>query len=396
MADERDRTGEDVASSVLIIDDSGAVRDGLRMLIETDPSLRTVGEAATAYEGLHLAMALRPDLILLDNEMPGRRGIEVLPTLRSALPDTLVVVFSMSPSISDDAYRLGASAVVSKDGSQARLLDTLRELRRGQTSTTVHLASFARLEGRSPAIAARDIGLLLAAVLAYAVAYLVAEPRIGAGAAALGIASVAAAGALLGPALGAVAAILVVALTWALWTITGHPADATALRLGGNAVGAAVLLLVGVAAGFLRAPIVDDRRADALLRDAVRANAVGDHFARRVRPALAADGVILFGLSGAGRLRIAGTAGIADQAADRPFLGVPAVARTVRGARIVTVDAGDDLVAGARSAAFAPILSAAGAPVGVLALFYRTAAPLRPADAHRLRSAATAARGALG
>jgi DNA-binding NarL/FixJ family response regulator len=396
MADERDRTGEDVASSVLIIDDSGAVRDGIRMLVETDPSLRTVGEAATAYEGLHLAMALRPDLILLDNEMPGRHGIEVLPTLRSALPDTLVVVFSMSASISDEAYRLGASAVVSKDGSQARLLDTLRELRRGQTSTTVHLARFARLQGRSPAVPARDIGLLLAAMLAYAVAYLVAEPRIGAGAAALGIASVAAGGALLGPALGAVTAMLVVALTVALWTITGHPADATSLRLGGNVVGAAILVLVGVAAGFLRAPLFDDRRADALLRDATRAHAAGDHFARRVRPALAADGVMLFALSGAGRLRIAGLAGIAEQPADRPFLGVPAVARAVRGARIVTVESGDDLVAGARSAAFAPILSPAGAAVGVLAVFYRAAAPLRPADARRLRSAATAAQSALG
>ncbi len=395
MADERDGAAAAVASSVLIIDDSSAVRDGLRTLVETDASLRTVGEAATAYEGVHLALALRPDLILLDNEMPGRRGLEVLPVLRSALPDTIVVVFSMSPSISEEAYRLGATAVVSKDGSQARLLDTLRELRRGQTSTTVHLSSFARLQGRSRAIPARDIALLLAAVVSYVVAYLVGEPRIAAGAAALGIASVGAAGFLLGPALGAVAAALVGAITLALWTITGHPVDATELRTGGNAVAAAVLVLVGVVAGFLRAPIVRDRRADALLRDTVRAHAVGDDFARRMRPALAADGVMLFGLSGAGRLRIAGTAGTADQTADRPFLGVPAVARAVRGTGIVTVDAGGDLVAGARSAAFVPILSA-GTPVGVLALFYRNAVRLSPADMQRLRSAATAAQGALG
>jgi hypothetical protein len=284
---------------------------------------------------------------------------------------------------------------VSKDGSQARLLDTLRELRRGQTSTTVHLASFARLQARSRSIPARDIALLLATVLAYVVAYLVAEPRLAAGAAVVGIASVAAAGLLLGPALGALAAVLVAAVTVTLWTITGHPADATELRAGGNAVGAAVLLLVGVVAGFLRARIVRDRRADALLRDAIRANAVGEAFARRVRPALAADGVMLFGLSGAGRLRIAGTAGIADQAADRPFLGVPAVARAVRGTAVVTVDGGDDLVGGARFGAFVPILSA-GTPVGVLGLFYRDAVRLSPADTQRLRSAAAAAQGALG
>jgi DNA-binding NarL/FixJ family response regulator len=86
MAEARDDPERDIASRVLIIDDSAAVRQGLRALVETDASLRTVGEASNAAEGLELARSLSPDLILLDNEMPGMNGIELLPTLVRVLP----------------------------------------------------------------------------------------------------------------------------------------------------------------------------------------------------------------------------------------------------------------------------------------------------------------------
>ncbi|HEY8731852.1 MAG TPA: response regulator transcription factor, partial [Candidatus Limnocylindria bacterium] len=183
MAEHPDVPKDGRTSSVLIIDDSAAVRAGIRALIDTDASLRTVGDAPNALEGLELARALRPDLILLDNEMPGTRGIDLLPTLRSEVPGSRVVMFSMSPAIADQARALGASAAVRKDGSDAGLLEALREVRRGEASTTVQLAAFARLRRERPTVAAHDVGILFTAVASYAVAFLVVEPRLGASAA---------------------------------------------------------------------------------------------------------------------------------------------------------------------------------------------------------------------
>src|SRR4029077_7313156 len=150
MAEARSDQERDIASRVLIIDDSAAVRHGLRALVETDASLRTVGEAANATEGLELARSISPDVILLDNEMPGMNGIELLPTLVRELPGTHVVMFTLSPAITAEARALGASAVVSKSGGDTTLLDTLREIRRGDRSTTVRLATAARLRPDTP------------------------------------------------------------------------------------------------------------------------------------------------------------------------------------------------------------------------------------------------------
>jgi DNA-binding NarL/FixJ family response regulator len=299
MAEERNDPEHDIASRVLIIDDSAAVRQGLRALVETDASLRSVGEASNAAEGLELARSLSPDVILLDNEMPGMNGIELLPTLVRELPGTRVVMFTLSPAITAEARALGASAVVSKDGGDTTLLDTLREIRRGDRSTTVRLATVARLR--------RD------------------RPR-----------------------------------------------------------------LEGLLAAFSR------HRADRLLGETIGASVGADVVVRRIRSALRCDAAMLFALSKAGRrVRVVSTTGITDFDDERTFLGLPALARSLREGRIVETAAGDDLVAGARSAAFAPMTSPDGTPLGVVAVFYRGKVALTHLDHRRLRAAAIAAEAAI-
>ena len=395
MADERDRP-QDGATRVIIIDDSAAVRDGIRALVATDPSLRTIGEASNATDGLVLARELRPDLILLDNEMPGTLGIDLLPTLRSELPDTRVVMFSMSPSIAERARSLGASAVVAKDGGDATLLEALRQVRRGDDATTVPLAAYARLRPVRPPVTGRQLGVVFAALAAYGTGYLVSEPTLGAGAAIVGVAAAVGAGALLGPMLGALAGILVISLTAGLWTITGHAVDGTSARAGG-AIAAVALVGLGAGAGALR--ILWRRRhgSDAYLADAIGARAGGpDELVRRLPAALGCDAAILFGLSNGGRrLRVVSTTGVSGFDDERTFVGIPALAEAVREARIVVIEAGDDLIAGARSAAFAPAIAADGTPVGVLAVFYRSLVALNVRDEQRLRDAAAAAEAML-
>jgi CheY-like chemotaxis protein len=340
-----------IASRVLIVDDSAAVREGLRALVATDQSLRMVGEAANGEEGLELARTLSPDIILLDNEMPGMNGIELLPAFRHELPGTRIVMFTLSPAISDEARALGASAVVSKDGGDATLLETLRQVRRGERSTTVRLATVARLRAGRSGFPFGRLAIVVTAVAGYAI-----------------VAS-AVAGAL-------------------------SPGE-TALAFGASAIGAIVVAAILAGAGALR-PIAGRRRADRLLGEVTGTDLGADDVVSRTRAALGCDAAMLFALTGAGRrVRVVSTVGISDFDAERTFLGLPALARSVREARIVETSSTDDLVADSSSAAFAPIISSAGTPLGVIAVFYRRTTVLTHPDHRRLRTAAIAAEAAI-
>jgi len=351
MAEALDRQELDIASRLLIVDDSAAVREGLRALVATDRSLRTVGEASNGEEGLELARTLSPDIILLDNEMPGLNGIELLPAFRNELPGTRIVMFTLSPAIGDEARALGASAVVSKDGGDATLLETLRQVRRGERSTTVRLATVARLRAARPRLAFGQLAVVMTVVLVYAV-----------------IAS-------------AIAAAL-------------SPGEA-ALALGGSAVGAIVVVAILAAAGALR-PIRGRRRADRLLGEATAADLSADDVVSRTRAALGCDAAMLFAISGAGRrVQVVSTVGITDFDAERTYLGLPALARSIREAKIVETSSSDDLVADSSSAAFAPIISSTGTPLGVVAIFYRRPTVLTHPDHRRLRAAAIAGEAAI-
>src|SRR5436190_3468839 len=110
-----DGAGPAPAARVLIVDDHREVRAGVRALLATEPTLTVVGEASSGDEALGIALVLRPDLIVLDHEMPGTRGLQVLPKLRVILPGVRVVMFTMSSGIASQARLLGADAVVSKD-----------------------------------------------------------------------------------------------------------------------------------------------------------------------------------------------------------------------------------------------------------------------------------------
>jgi DNA-binding NarL/FixJ family response regulator len=82
-------------NSVLIVDDSYAVRQVMRDFFETMTDCRIVGEAADGAEAIHQASELKPDLILLDFSMPELNGIETASILKKMLPHAHIVVFTM-------------------------------------------------------------------------------------------------------------------------------------------------------------------------------------------------------------------------------------------------------------------------------------------------------------
>jgi DNA-binding NarL/FixJ family response regulator len=79
---------------ILLADDHPIVRDGLRAILGTQPDFEVVGEAAHGAEVLRQVDALRPDLLLLDLEMPRMDGVETLRQLRAVHPQVRVLVFT--------------------------------------------------------------------------------------------------------------------------------------------------------------------------------------------------------------------------------------------------------------------------------------------------------------
>jgi DNA-binding NarL/FixJ family response regulator len=114
---------------VLLVDDQSVVRRALRARFHLEPDLQVVGEASTGKEALVLAQALKPDVVLMDIEMPDMDGIEATATLGRVVPKSVVVILS----IHDDAQTrgraqtAGAVALVEKRGVTDNLLSVIRQ-----------------------------------------------------------------------------------------------------------------------------------------------------------------------------------------------------------------------------------------------------------------------------
>lgn len=119
--------------SIVIADDHGIVREGLRRLLESEPDFTVVGEAADGREVLERVSSLRPDVVVLDITMPRLGGLETLERLRAEHPGTKVILLSVhgdSPFI-QSAIALGADGYVLKTGRVAEIVTAIRETTRG-------------------------------------------------------------------------------------------------------------------------------------------------------------------------------------------------------------------------------------------------------------------------
>jgi DNA-binding NarL/FixJ family response regulator len=121
------------AIKVLVVDDHQVVRRGLRTFLEVQDDIEVVGEAADGAEGVELAEALRPDVILLDVKMPGVDGIEALRMLRDrGNPARVLVVTSFTEkSTVVPAIRSGAAGYVYKDVDPQALASAIRAVHGG-------------------------------------------------------------------------------------------------------------------------------------------------------------------------------------------------------------------------------------------------------------------------
>lgn len=119
---------------VLLADDHGIVRRGLKTLLESAPGVNVVGEAADGLEAVRLCEELRPEVLIVDVGMPALNGIEVATRALHSQPGLRVVILSMH---SDEAYIIralaaGASAYLLKEATDEDLLPALKAVTEGR------------------------------------------------------------------------------------------------------------------------------------------------------------------------------------------------------------------------------------------------------------------------
>lgn len=118
----------DLLQSILIIDDHPLFRKGLIQLIQTATEFKIVGEASGGKDGITQALALQPDMILLDLNMKDMNGIDVLKTLKATDMDARIIMLTVSDNADDlaSAIRAGADGYLLKDMEPEDLLDNIR------------------------------------------------------------------------------------------------------------------------------------------------------------------------------------------------------------------------------------------------------------------------------
>ncbi len=119
---------------VLIVDDHGVVREGLRAYLELEPDIQVVGEAKDGLEAVRRAAELQPDVVLMDLVMPNMDGVDATSRIKEQQPATHIIILT---SFLDDervvpAIRAGATSYLLKDVAAADLARAIRGARAGQ------------------------------------------------------------------------------------------------------------------------------------------------------------------------------------------------------------------------------------------------------------------------
>ena len=128
---------------IVIADDHGVVRQGLRMYLSLDPELEVVGEAGTGQEAVELARNLQPDVVLMDLIMPGMDGITAIQQIRAEkLPTEVIAVTSVvDDTLIYGALRAGALGYLLKDTQAEDLCRAIKAAANGQVQLSPQIAA---------------------------------------------------------------------------------------------------------------------------------------------------------------------------------------------------------------------------------------------------------------
>ena len=152
--------------SVVVADDQALVRSGFASLLETEPDITVVGQAATGAEAVQLVATLEPDVTLMDIRMPVLNGIDAITRIRSLPAGTRTRILVLTTFGLDDyvfaALRAGADGFLLKDTTPADLADCVRQVHAGEsvlspTVTRVLIDDFLARPSNQPAHPAPEL-----------------------------------------------------------------------------------------------------------------------------------------------------------------------------------------------------------------------------------------------
>lgn len=148
--------------SILIVDDHFVVRSGLAASLSLAADLRVVAEAASGEEALALYPSLRPDIVILDLQLPGMDGVACTAALRQLDPAARILIFSTfaRPDEIDAALRAGALGYVLKSAARDELIAALRNVGRGAAHRSAEIAATLAAMRAGPTITPRERSIL--------------------------------------------------------------------------------------------------------------------------------------------------------------------------------------------------------------------------------------------
>lgn len=137
---------------VLIADDHRMFRQGLRQILETQPDMEVIGEAADGVEVVEKAVRLQPDVVLVDINMPGKDGVAAIREITERLPKARCIVITMyrRDRYLFEAIKAGAYGYLLKDADAADLLRAIRAVQRGEALVDPAIAARLLEEFRHP------------------------------------------------------------------------------------------------------------------------------------------------------------------------------------------------------------------------------------------------------
>jgi two-component system response regulator NreC len=121
--------------TIVLADDHTVVRSALRMLLEAEPGFEVVAEAGDAEAAARFSHGHKPDVLVLDLNMPGGSGLEAIPKVRERSPTTQIVVLTMQreAAFAREAIRAGALGYILKEAADEELVKAVRLAARGET-----------------------------------------------------------------------------------------------------------------------------------------------------------------------------------------------------------------------------------------------------------------------
>lgn len=121
--------------SIVLADDYTVVRRALRMLLEEEPGFEVVAEADDSDAAIRYLSGHKPDVLILDLNMPGLPGLEAIPKMKEASPETKIVVLTMQkePAFARQALQLGVLGYVLKEAAEEELVQAVRSVAVGDT-----------------------------------------------------------------------------------------------------------------------------------------------------------------------------------------------------------------------------------------------------------------------